>query len=133
MPIFYDVYITSKYSFLCPLPFMWFKQCFMKVFMIFFLVLKFDISFSPLNTWKQQDLGFACIHRGKMSNFKSRKKSPFRPISIYRSYHFGKRHDMIQCTTFQNFFLKNACNLGHSIIHLLNIIFQEADNHSESN
>ena len=28
---------------------------------------------SPLNTWKQQDLGFAYIKGGKMSNLKSKK------------------------------------------------------------
>ena len=93
-----------------------FKQCFMKVFTIFS---SFEVWYiSPLNTWKQQDLGFACFQGGKTSKFKSRKnrlKSTFSHIFFYRTYYFGKRHDMKQCTTFKNHFLKNTCNLRHSI------------------
>ena len=95
-----------------------FKQCFMKVFTIFS---SFEVWYiSPLNTWKQQDLDFACFQGGKTSKFKSRKnrlKSTFSHIFFYRTYYFGKRHDMIQCTTFKNHFLKNTCNLRHSTVH----------------
>ena len=100
-----------------------FKQCFMKVFTIFS---SFEVWYiSPLNTWKQQDLGFACFQGGKTSKFKSRKnrlKSTFSHIFFYRTYYFGKRHDMKQCTTFKNHFLKNTCNLRHSNIHALSAI-----------
>ena len=44
-----------------------------------------------------------------MSIFKSRKnweKFSSSPISFYRTYYFGKRHDTIQCTTFKNTFWK---------------------------
>ena len=96
-------------------PFMSFKQCFMKVFTIFS---SFEVWYiSPLNTWKQQDLDFACFQGGKTSKFKSRKnrlKSTFSHFFFYTTYYFGKRHDMIQCTTFKNHFLKNTCNLRHS-------------------
>ena len=97
-----------------------FKQCFMKVFTIFS---SFEVWYiSPLNTWKQQDLDFACFQGGKTSKFKSRKnrlKSTFSHFFFYRTYYFGKRHDMIQCTTFKNHFLKNTCNLRHSNVLLL--------------
>ena len=95
-----------------------FKQCFIKVFMIFS---SFEVWYiSPLNTWKQQDLNFACFQGGKTSKFKSRKnrlKSTFSHFFFYRTYYFGKRHDMIQCTTFKNHFLRNTCNLRHSSTH----------------
>ena len=72
---------------------------------------------------KQQDLSFACIQGGEMSNFKSRKNranSLFGSISFYRTYYFCKRHDMIQCTTFKNIYIfLNACNLGHFILEPL--------------
>ena len=74
---FYNVYITPKYSFLCPFPLMCFKQCFMEVF------------FNK----------FACIHGEKMSNFKSRKKRENHLFVLFffnRTFHFDKRHDMIQ-------------------------------------
>ena len=48
---------------------------------------------SPLNTWKQQDLGFACILGGKTSKFKSRK-------NLLQTYYFGKRHEIKQCTLY---------------------------------
>ena len=106
MPIFYDVYITSKYSFLCRFSINVLSTVFYESFYDFFHNLKFDI-FPP----------------SKTSKFKSRKnrgKSPFSPISFYSTYYFGKRHDMIQCTTFKNMFLKNACYLGHSTVHNTN-------------
>ena len=66
-----------------------FKKCFMKVFTIFSW---FEVWYiSPLNTWKQQDLGFACFQGGKTSKFKSRKnrlKSTFSHIFFYRTYYF---------------------------------------------
>ena len=86
----YDVYITSKYSFLCPF--------FIYIFKIFSW---FEVwYFSPLNTWKQQDFGFACIQGGQTSKFKLRKNIAF--------YYFGKRHDIKQCTAFKNHFLKTT-------------------------
>ena len=101
-----------------------FKQCFMKVFTIFS---SFEVWYiSPLNTWKQQDLDFACFQGGKTSKFKSRKnrlKSTFSHFFFYRTYYFGKRHDMIQCTTFKNHFLKNTCNLRHSIVQYCDAAF----------
>ena len=63
---------------------------------------------------------FCVFSRGKTSKFKSRKnrlKSTFSNFFFYRTYYFGKRHDMIQCTTFKNHFLKNTCNLRHSNEH----------------
>ena len=119
MPIFLwclhyiKIFLFMSSIHLCP-----FTQCFMKVFTIFS---SFEVWYiSPLNTWKQQDLGFACFQGGKTSKFKSRKnrlKSTFSHIFFYRTYYFGKRHDMKQCTTFKNHFLKNTCNLRHSNLH----------------
>ena len=40
---------------------------------------------------------------GENVDFQIKKKSEnFGPISFYRTYYFGKRHDMIQFTTFKN-------------------------------
>ena len=88
------------------------KQCFMKVFIIFSW---FEVWYIfPLKTWKQQDLGFACIQGEKMSIFKSRKNGK-NPILFLFTYYFGERHDMIiQCITFKKILLKNVCNLRHS-------------------
>ena len=54
--------------------------------------------------------------------FQGRKnllKSTFSHIFFYRTYYFGKRHEMKQCTTFKNHFLNNNCNLRHSNIHYI--------------
>ena len=68
-PIFYDLYITSKYSFLCPFSFMCFKKCFIIFFMIF---LDFQFDVFPLEYMKNKEIGFSFIQVGNMSNFKSR-------------------------------------------------------------
>ena len=103
------IFLFMSLFHLCPLSSVLWK------FLQFFLHLKFDNS--PLNTWKQRDLDFACFQGGKTSKFKSRKnglKSTFSPIFFNRTYYHGKRHDMKQCTTLKNHFLKNTCNLRHS-------------------
>jgi hypothetical protein len=52
-------------------PFMCFQKCFMTIFK---KISWFEVWYiCPLNTWKPQDLGFACIQGGKLSIFKSRK------------------------------------------------------------
>ena len=105
-------------------PFMCFKQCFMKDFIIFYC---FEVWYiSPLNTWKQQDLTFACIHVGKMSIFKWRKnrgRSPFSTISFYMSGLIILAKGMIwyNVQLSKNIFLKNSCNLGHSVVHSCNL------------
>ena len=98
-------------------PFMCFKQRFMKVFIIFSW---FEVWYiSPLNTWKQQNLGFACIQGVKMLIFKSRKnreKSPFifNPISILHDLLFWQKAWYYTMYKFQKCFFLNACNLGLS-------------------
>ena len=103
-----------------------FKKCFMKVFTIFS---SFEVWYiSPLNTWKQQDLGFACFQGGETSKLKSRKnrlKSTFIKKQFYRTSYFGKRHDMKQRTTFKNHFWKTPAiwdtligkKSGYSLLH----------------
>ena len=81
-------------------PFMCFKQ-----YLQFFLDLKFDI-FPP---WIHENNKILVLHVFKGENFKSRKnqgKLPFSHHSFYRTYYFGKRHDIIKCTTFKNVILK---------------------------
>ena len=106
---FYDVYIHYIKIFLF-MSFFHYER-----FYDFFLDLKFDI-FS-LECMKTIRSWFCLNSRGK--NFKvqikkNRWKFTFIPIIFYSTYYFDKRHDMKQCTTFKNHFLKNTCNLGHS-------------------
>ena len=106
--------LHQNFPFYILIPFMYFKKCFMKVFMIFSWFENWYIS--PLNTWKQQDLGFACIQGGKCQTSIQEKieENPLLVLFLFTSlYYFGKRHKMIKCTTFKYIFLKNVCNLGH--------------------
>ena len=70
---------------------------------------------SPLKTWKQQDLGFACIEGREISKWNQEEIGENSPLVkfFYRTYYLVKRHDMKPCTTFKNHFCKNTCNLGH--------------------
>ena len=75
----------------------------------FFMMCTLHQTISPLKTWKQQDLGFAVLKGEKFQSWKFTFCQFF-----YMTYYSGKRHDMKQCTTFKNHFLKNTCYLGHS-------------------
>ena len=63
------------------------------------------------------NLGFACIQGRKTFKFKSRKNrwkftiSPFFATGL-----IILAKGMKQCTTSENHFLKNTCNLGHSTV-----------------
>ena len=61
-----------------------------------------------------KNLVFACIQGEKLQSLNQEKIDENSLIFLYRTYYFGKRHDMKECTSFKKHFLKNTCNLGHS-------------------
>ena len=76
-------------------------------------------SFSPLNTCKTKFLLFSCIKEENISNFKSRKnrwKFPFSHIFSTGPIYLAKGIIWNTVQLSKILFLKNNCNLGHSIV-----------------
>ena len=71
-------------------------------FLRYFLDLKFDI-FPPWIHENNKILVWR-LFKGENVNLQIKKNTPFSPIYFYRTYYFGKRHDLIKYTTFNSSF-----------------------------
>ena len=98
-------------------PFMCFKQCFMKVFMIFSW---FEVWYiSPLNTRKQKGLGFKIIQGRKYQTSNQEKIGGNSLLLSYFFFFFWEKSWYDTMYNFQIYIFLNACNLGHSNTHNL--------------
>ena len=89
---------------LCPL-----NSVFESFYDFFFI---WSLTYFPLEYMKTTRSRFCIYSRVENVKLQNKKKSGKIPFQSY----FGKRHDMIQCTTFKNIFLKNTFNLRHYIV-----------------
>ena len=118
-PLLWKCPIFITFFYLCALKF---KQCFMKVFIIF-LDLKFDI-FPP---WLHENTKIMILHVFKGGKCQSSNQEKIRKYPLFVLFLFTRPIILAKGMIWYNvqlpkIFLKNVCNLGHSThtyIHLI--------------
>ena len=90
-------------------------MCFLNsVLWKFFMILSwFEVWYvSPLNTWKQQDLGFACIQGVKLQIKKKSKKIPFKSYFLLQDLLFWQKAWYDTMYNFQKYVFEKSLQFG---------------------